>query len=47
MSLLKAMTILLQFEKRLQVHTFTKEDGVYEHNIKKCPRCIAIEVIKS
>ena len=36
------LQVLLQQEPRMQFHSFYLESGVYTHNTKKCPRCIAI-----
>jgi hypothetical protein len=42
MQFLMMLQILLQQEPRMQFHSFYLESGVYNHNIKKCHRCIAI-----
>lgn len=40
------LIILMNSDRRVQVHTYSEVDGVWEHLNKKCPMCCAIYVLE-
>ena len=36
----------LDTDIRLRFHTFTQSKNIYDHQVKECPRCKLIDLIK-
>lgn len=44
--IIKMMPMVIRFDKRLQVHTFSEVDGVWQHVCKRCAMCQAYKIAK-
>lgn len=40
-TLLRMLPLVIKFDIRLQYHSFTEKDGVFEHIERFCPLCAA------
>lgn len=42
--IIQTLPIVMQFDRRLQVHSFFEVDGIWKHS-NKCQRCSALQIL--